>query len=62
MTRAAALASLLAASLALGACGKKGDPEYPDGKQYNTVTNPDGTTKKTPKKPTRPFLLDPLLN
>jgi len=62
MTRAFAIAAMVAAAAALGACGKKGDPEYPDGKQYETITRDDGSTKKVPKKPTRPFVLDPLLN
>lgn len=62
MSRIAAIAILLALSLGLAACGKKGDPAYPAGTQMETVTKPDGTTKKEPKKPTRPFVLDGLLN
>lgn len=62
MSRIAAIAILLALSLGLAACGKKGDPSYPAGTQMETVTKPDGTTKKEPKKSTRPFALDGLLN
>ncbi|GLK68873.1 hypothetical protein [Hansschlegelia plantiphila] len=61
-SRAVALASLFVLALCLGACGKKGDPEYPQGTQVETVTKPDGTTAKRPKKSTRPFVLDGLLN
>lgn len=53
---------LIAASLALGGCGRKGDPEYPEGTQMQTVTRPDGEQKKEPVKPRRSFPLDPLLN
>lgn len=62
MTRAAAVVLLLASSLAMAGCGRKGDPEYPQGTPMETHTRPDGTTKKEPKKPTRPFVLDRLLN
>ena len=62
MTRAAAFAVLIATAVGLGACGKKGDPEYPDGRQMQTITKPDGTTEKKPVKPSRSFPLDPLLN
>ncbi|RXF70874.1 LPS translocon maturation chaperone LptM [Hansschlegelia zhihuaiae] len=62
MTRAAAVAALLAASVALGGCGKKGDPDYPEGTPMETVTKADGSTEKRPVKPKRPFVLDGLLN
>lgn len=61
-TRAAAVAALLAASVALSGCGKKGDPDYPAGTQVETVTKADGSTEKRPVKPNRPFVLDGLLN
>jgi predicted small lipoprotein YifL len=62
MTRAAALAVLISTGLALGGCGRKGDPDYPAGARVEKVERPDGTTKKALKKPSRPFVLDPLLN
>lgn len=61
-TRAAAFALLLACAAALGACGKKGDPEFPSGTQMETRTKADGSTEQKPKKPSRPFVLDGLLN
>jgi predicted small lipoprotein YifL len=62
VSRAVAVAGLVALGLGLAACGKKGDPEYPQGAQIETVTKPDGTTEKRLKKPSRPFALDGLLN
>lgn len=62
MTRAVAVAALMAASVALAGCGKKGDPDYPEGTQMETVTKADGTTEKRAAKPKRPFVLDGLLN
>lgn len=62
MTRAAAIAVLVSTGLALAGCGRKGDPDYPAGAQVEKIEKPDGTTKKQLKKPTRPFVLDPLLN
>lgn len=61
-TRAAALTLLLAAAAALGACGKKGDLDYPPGTQMESRTKPDGSVEQQPKRPNRPFVLDGLLN
>jgi predicted small lipoprotein YifL len=58
----AAVAAALLASFALAGCGRKGDPEYPQGTQLETVEKADGSTEKRPVKPQRPFVLDPLLN
>ncbi len=60
-SRAPAVAALLALAVALVACGKKGDPEYPEGTQLEKRTTPTGDTVEKPKKPQRPFVLDPLL-
>ncbi|MFC3691048.1 LPS translocon maturation chaperone LptM [Chenggangzhangella methanolivorans] len=62
LTRAAALALIVATATALAACGKKGDPEYPSGTQMEKRTQPDGSTVEKPKRPDRPFVLDGLLN
>lgn len=63
MTSPARVALLLiAASLALAGCGRKGDPDYPARTQTQTVIGPDGEQKKEPVKPKRSFPLDPLLN
>jgi predicted small lipoprotein YifL len=62
VSRTASIALLLALSVGLPACGKKGDPEYPAGTPMETVKKPDGGTEKRPKKSTRPFVLDGLLN
>lgn len=62
LPRVAAFAVVMAAAVALGGCGRKGDPEYPEGTQTRTVTRPDGKDKKEPVKPTRRFVLDGLLN
>jgi predicted small lipoprotein YifL len=62
VSRIAATAVLLALSLGLAACGKRGDPEYPAGTQVETIKKPDGSSEKRPKKSTRPFVLDGLLN
>lgn len=62
LTRAAAIAVLLATAGGLAACGKRGDPEFPAGTQMETRTQADGSTVEKPKRPTRPFVLDGLLN
>lgn len=62
IARVTAVTLVLAAAVALSACGRKGNPEYPQGTPMEQHTNPDGSTKKEPKKPTRPFVLDGLLN
>ena len=62
MSRIACLSALLALSLGLAACGKRGAPEYPAGTQVETIKKPDGSSEKRPKKSTRPFVLDGLLN
>lgn len=62
MTRAAAFAVLIGLAVALAACGKRGDPEYPAGTPMEKVEKPDGTTTDRAKKPSRPFVLDGLLN
>lgn len=61
-SRTIAVAAALAAALALSACGKKGDPQFPPGTQFETVPNAQGKLEKRPKKPQRPFALDGLLN
>lgn len=61
-TRAASLAVLVATAALLSACGKKGDLEYPAGTQMEARTRADGATVEKPKKPSRPFVLDGLLN
>lgn len=61
-TRAFALTALTAAALALSGCGKKGPLETPPGATYSTVQTPDGKEKKVRNKPSRPFVLDGLLN
>ena len=61
-TRAAALAALLALALASAACGRKGPPEYPAGTVTEKVTTPEGKVIERPVKPSRRFVLDPLLN
>ena len=61
-SRTIAVAALLAVAMALSACGKKGDPEFPPGTQFETVPNSQGKPDKRPKKPQRPFALDGLLN
>ncbi|WP_020180802.1 hypothetical protein [Methylopila sp. M107] len=62
IARVTAVALALAAAVALSGCGKKGNPEYPTGTPMEQRASPDGSTHKAPKKPTRPFVLDPLLN
>ena len=58
----AAVVLVLASAVALAACGRKGDPGYPEGTPMREQTRSDGTTKKAPEKPKRGFVLDPLLN
>ena len=65
-SRTAAVAALLAVSVALLGCGRKGDPEFPQGTQTEKV-KPDPykegeKEKKRPVPPKRPFVLDGLLN
>jgi predicted small lipoprotein YifL len=62
IARVTVVSLALASSVALSACGRKGDPEHPQGTVMESHTQPDGSTKKQPKKPTRPFVLDGLLN
>jgi predicted small lipoprotein YifL len=56
-----ALAGLLAGSLALSACGRKGALEVPPraGITGEPAAASDGD--KTPARPDRPFILDPLI-
>lgn len=61
-TRAASIAVLVFAAVALAGCGVNGKPDYPEGTPMTTVTKPDGATAKKPVKSTRPFVLDGLLN
>ncbi|GLK54780.1 putative small lipoprotein YifL [Methylopila capsulata] len=60
--RSAAALALLVAAVALGGCGRKGPLEPPPDAPKTTVTKPDGTTEKKIVKPSRPFVLDGLLN
>ena len=48
---------LLAASIGLSACGRKGALEAP----YGGVADPAVTAEPAPAKPDKPFILDPLL-
>lgn len=60
--RAAAVVVTLALAVALSGCGRKGPLEQPPGAHTVEVTKPDGTTEKKVVKPSRPFVLDGLLN
>ncbi|THV22480.1 LPS translocon maturation chaperone LptM [Peteryoungia ipomoeae] len=51
------LSLLLAASMALSACGRKGDLDLPS----TPVEKQNLRGSETPKGPDSPFLLDPLL-
>lgn len=58
--RAAAVVVTLA--VALSGCGRKGPLEQPPGAPTVEVQKSDGTTEKKVAKPSRPFVLDGLLN
>ncbi|MBB4065117.1 LPS translocon maturation chaperone LptM [Gellertiella hungarica] len=56
----APLLALLAASLALSSCGRKGDLDPPSvAAQADTKYGKQGATQ--PAQPDKPFVLDPLL-
>jgi hypothetical protein len=60
--RLTSLSTLIVLAVALGACGRRGDPTPPPGTTMEKVELPDGKTVERRKKPTRPFVLDGLLN
>ncbi len=58
----AALIGLLAAAVGLSGCGRKGALEAPPGMAMKAATAGDvPPADAAPKKPDKPFLLDPLL-
>ncbi|MFN7286261.1 MAG: LPS translocon maturation chaperone LptM [bacterium] len=56
-----ALIAAIAASLALGACGRRGALEPPPGQEL-PVNDKGKKIDPGPVKPNTPFVLDPLLN
>ncbi|KPL53917.1 hypothetical protein ABB55_18280 [Prosthecomicrobium hirschii] len=58
---ALALAALLVAALSLGACGRRGEPQFTPDQPPNSEVALSGPKSSEPVKPKRDFVLDPLL-
>jgi len=52
---------LLVAAVGLAGCGRKGALEAPPGMALKAATAGEVPPAEAPKKPDKPFLLDPLL-
>jgi len=55
------LAIMLVLAISVSACGRRGAPEAPPDTSIISTDEAGNPLERAPKKPDRPFILDPLL-